>query len=131
MGFATTVGWFAVGCVLLTWLLGWLLDGVTPPPARLVASLRERHRGTDTVSMADEVLLELELRRIAERIQAEYAGCQPAKAERLRSWVIAYDSVLLELCEFSQIPPPRRGLPLSAEQRFALEHALVGSGRSW
>jgi hypothetical protein len=131
MGFATTVGWLALGCLLTGWLLGWLLEGVAPRPVRLLVALRERRRKACAVLDATPVLLELELKRIAERIQAEYAGCQPAKAERLRGWVIAYDSVLLDLCEVSDIPPPRRGLPLSAEQRFDLEYALVGCGHSW
>ena len=131
MSLATTVGWFVVATVLTWWLLGWLLDGVTPRPVRAVAALRPARSGPAVTDQARAVLLELELRRIADCIQAEYAGCQPAKAERVRSWVIAYDRVLLELCEVSEIPPPRRGLPLSAAQRFDLEHALVGSGRSW
>ena len=131
MGLATTVGWFVVAIVLMWWLFGWLLDGVPPRPVRVVAALRSGHSGPAVTEQAEAVLLELELRRIADCIQAEYAGCRPAKAERVRSWVIAYDRVLLELCEVSEIPPPRRGLPLSAAQRFDLEHALVGSGRSW
>lgn len=131
MGFATTVGWFVVGIVLTGWLLGWVLEGVAPRPVRMVAELRAGRTCAAVSEPARAVLLELELRRIADCIQAEYAGCRPAKAERLRSWVIAYDRVLLELCEVSDIPPPRRGLPLSASQRFDLEHALVGSGRSW
>ncbi|KAB7746150.1 hypothetical protein GA707_01050 [Nostocoides sp. F2B08] len=131
MGFATTVMWFVVGIVLARWLLGWLLDGVPPRPVRILAALRPRRPRSTVSEPTRAVLLELELRRIADCIQAEYASCRPAKAERLRSWVIAYDRVLLELCEVSEIPPPRRGLPLSAAQRFDLEHALVGSGRSW
>ena len=131
MAFVTTLAWFAVGCVVMGWLLGWLLDGKAPRPLRFVAALRPGRPCPVGGEQTRAVLLELELRRIAECIQAEYAGCRPAKAERLRSWVIAYDSVLLELCEVSEIPPPRRGLPLSAAQRFDLEHALVGSGRSW
>ena len=131
MGFVTTVGWFTGGCVLTAWLLGWLLEGTTPRPLRFVGGRLALRRGRPVSAPTPSVLLELELTRIAERIQQEYAGCQPAKAERLRGWVIAYDRVLLELCEHSGITPPNRGLPLSYAQRFDLEHALVGSGRSW
>ena len=132
MEVVTLLAGFALGCVLTAWMLGWVLEGTVPRPLRsLGRARRSRRRRSEPSDEATALLLELELRRLADRIQREYAGCQPAKAERLRGWVIAYDRVLLELCEVSEIPPPRRGLPLSATERFDLEHALVGSGRSW
>lgn len=122
----------ALACWVTSAALRWLIEDVVPRSLRPVSGWWERRRAGRAVTRpVDAVLLELELRRVAERLQQEYASAQPAKAERVRGWFIAYDRVLIELCESSSVPSPRRGLPLSADERFALEHALVGAGRSW
>lgn len=127
------IGWIAVVLYITSALLRWLLEGVAPRPVRYLTRVFEHRRGAPAPPPARVLLLELELRRIAERLQLEYASTQPAKAERVRSWFIAYDRVLIELCESSSLTPPRlhHQLPLSAEERFAVEHSLVGSGCSW
>jgi len=126
------VGWIVVVCWVISASLRWLLEGVAPRPVRyLIRVIEGRRRVAPSPSPEQVVLLELELRRIAEGLQLEYASAQPAKAERLRGWFIAYDRVLIELCESTSLTPPRRHLPLSAAERFAVEHSLVGSGRSW
>lgn len=112
----------------------WLVDGVPPHMARpLLRRLERRRVRRAGPRPAEFVLLELELElsRIAQCLQYEYLSPQPRKAERVRAWVIAYDQVLLEICEHSAVDAPRVALPLSAQERFRLEHVLVGVGRSW
>jgi hypothetical protein len=128
------VAWVALACYVISASLRWLLEGSAPRPLQSLVRLAERRRRAASLpSSATVVLLELELQRIAERLQQEYVSPQPAKAERVRGWMIAYDRVLIELCESSSVTPPRQHhrLPLSAEERFTVEHSLVGSGRSW
>lgn len=123
----------ALACWLLSSTLGWLIEGAIPRLLRPVSAWLESRRaaGRPRPGPADALLLELELARIAERLQHEYISEQPAKAERIRCWTLAYDRVLIELCESCSMPPPRSVPPLSAAERFTVEHALVGSGRTW
>lgn len=122
----------ALACWLLSVCLAWLIEGKAPRPVRAVSTWFDRRRSVrSTASCADTVILELELARIAERLQAEHLTVQPARAERVRSWTLAYDRVLIELCESCSMPPPRAVPPLSTAERSSLEHALVGAGRSW
>ena len=122
----------ALACWLLSAGLRWLIEGQPPRAVRTLSTWRDRRRSVRNArTCADTVILELELARIAERLQAEYFTVQPARAERVRSWTLAYDRVLIELCESCTMPAPRAVPPLSTAERFSLEHALVGAGRSW
>jgi hypothetical protein len=125
------VGSIVLACSVVSSGLGWLLEGRTPFVVRVTTDRAGRPRRRPQTTPDSPVLLELELRRIAARLQEEYESPQPAKAERVRGWVLAYDRVLIELCESCDLPPPRPVPPLSAAERFTVEHALVGTGRSW
>lgn len=122
----------ALACWAMSATLRWVIEDDPPRLVRAVgAAWSALGVGRPARSGADPVLLELELARIAERLQAEYFSDQPAKAERVRCWTLAYDRVLIELCESCSLDPPRPVPPLSAAERFTVEHTLVGSGRSW
>ena len=122
----------ATTCWLVSAALRWLIEDVLPRPVQALSSWVDRRRPRrGRADAADPVLLELELSRIVERLQAEYLSSQPAKAERIRCWTLAYDRVLIELCESCSVAPPRPIPPLSAAERCTVEHVLVGSGRSW
>ena len=122
----------AVGYWTVAVALKWLLEEVPPSGVRaLRRTLHDRRRVPPTVGPEDGILLELELARITGRLQAEYAARQPATAERIRGWTLAYDRVLLELCERESLPAPRPLPPLSRAERFDVERALIGAGRSW
>lgn len=118
------------------WIVGaaltWLVEDVVPAPlrplSRGVAGRYRRRRGEEPLP---DVLLELELRRLAAGVQREHSARAPGQAERIRSWMLAYDWVLIELGERCAVEPPRRSPPLSRAERGHLEHALVGQGRSW
>jgi hypothetical protein len=127
------IGTFALVCWVVSASLGWLFGEGPPVPLRGLLQWWDRRRPPNTTASdpAQAILLELELRRIADCLQYEYVSNRPAKAERIRSWTLAYDRVLIELCESCSVPPPRNIPPLSATERFTVEHTLVGSGRSW
>lgn len=122
----------ALGYCTVSVALKLLLGEVPARGARaLHRTPEDRRRVLPTVGPEDRILLELELARIAGRLQAEYAARRPASAERIRGWTLAYDRVLLELCESEDIPAPRQVPPLSRAERFDVERALIGNGRSW
>lgn len=126
------VGAIALGCWGVAVALTWLLEDVPPKGVRALSrAVADRRRVPPTVGPEDGVLLELELARIAGRLQAEYAARQPATAERIQGWSLAYDRVLLELCHQEALPAPRAVPPLSRAERFAVERALMANGRSW
>jgi hypothetical protein len=79
------VAWVALACYVISASLRWLLEGSAPRPLQSLVRLAERRRRAASLpSSATVVLLELELQRIAERLQQEYVSPQPAKAERVR-----------------------------------------------
>lgn len=125
------IGVIALVCWVISSGLDWIFEGRAPRVVRMLSARVGRLRRRPVAGAVSPVLLELELRRIATRLQEEYASPQPAKAERVRGWVLAYDRVLIELCDSCDLEPPRPVPPLSAAERFSVEHALVGTGRSW
>lgn len=77
------------------------------------------------------VLLGLELRRMSEQVRRVEAGNQPSPAERLAVCNLAYDLVLRDYCRSVGIPVPAGRGPLSRDQRFAMESALISAGHDW
>lgn len=79
-----------------------------------------------------ELLLHtLELRRLAAEVQKAHATCQPGKFLRVQASTGAYDDVLLELCRAAGVPSPRSRGPLSTDERFAVETALLAQRVEW
>lgn len=54
----------------------------------------------------------------------------PARAERLKAAVLAYDDVLLIACRTLDVPAPERG-PLDSVERLQTEAALAQHGLVW
>ena len=79
-----------------------------------------------------ELLLHtLELRRLAAEVQKAHATSQPGKFLRVQASTGAYDDVLLELCRAAGVPSPRSRGPLSTDERFAVEMALLAQRVEW
>ena len=79
-----------------------------------------------------ELLLHtLELRRLAAEVQKAHATCQPGKFLRVQASTGAYDDVLLELCRAAGVPQPRSRGPLSTDERFSVETALLAQRVEW
>ena len=78
-----------------------------------------------------DVLLSLELARLATEIQSAHESVQPHQAERLAASRGAYDLVLLELCDRAGIPRPPGRPPLDDRRRLDVEASLIGAGYSW
>lgn len=121
---------------LVAGLVAWFCGGRPPVLLRplvrwaepLVARLPGRRRHPDPLP---PVLLELELRRLAEGVQLAADSCQPAKAERLQAWTGAYDLALVDYCGSLGLVPAGCRAPLSAGERFDLESRLIGAGYDW
>lgn len=97
-------------------------------PAALEWVCEERWRRRPQVP---DVLLALELARLADEIQRTHETPQPHRAERLAASRGAYDLVLLELCDRAGIPRPQGRPPLDDRRRLDVEAALIGAGYSW
>lgn len=79
-----------------------------------------------------ELLLHtLELRRLAVEVQKAHATCQPGKYLRVQASTGAYDDVLLECCRAAGVTAPRSRGPLSTDERFAAETALLAQRVEW
>lgn len=76
----------------------------------------------------------LELQRLSRTVQRAHACDQPGKYERVRASEGAYDDVLLRTCRVAGVEHPAartvRG-PLSTDQRFQAETALMAGGVQW
>jgi len=130
-----------VVCLAVPWAVfgaqGVLLDWLTTdrPPRLLRAPIGwlgehlRRHRRLH--EPLPPVLLALELRRLTVEIRKVEEGNQPAKAARLAASTSAYDYVLLEYCRSLDVPVPAERAPLTANQRFTAEEALIGAGHDW
>lgn len=79
----------------------------------------------------DLLLRTLELRRLASEVQRAHATCQPGKFQRVQASTGAYDDVLLECCRAAGVPAPRSRGPLSTDERFAVETALLAQRVEW
>lgn len=97
-------------------------------PAALDWASHERWRRRPQVP---DVLLSLELARLATEIQRTHGSLQPHQAERLAASRGAYDMVLMELCDRAGISRPEGRPPLDDRRRLDLEAALIGAGYSW
>lgn len=79
-----------------------------------------------------ELLLRtLELRRLADEVQRAHATCEPGKFLRVRASTGAYDDVLLECCRAAGVSAPRHRGPLSTDERFEVESALMSRRVEW
>lgn len=99
------------------------------PAVRLKERIREHWK--TPAEPVPSVLLELELQRLAAYVRAVEGGDELSKAARLAAIRLAYDKVLLDLCVAADVPAPRQSPPLSADERFEAESALVGAGHGW
>lgn len=76
----------------------------------------------------------LELQRLSRTVQHAHACDQPGKYERVRASEGAYDDVLLRTCRVAGVEHAAaqavRG-PLSTDQRFEAETALMAGGVQW
>lgn len=76
----------------------------------------------------------LELQRLSRTVQRAHACDQPGKFERVRASEGAYDDVLLRTCRVAGVEHAAaevvRG-PLSTDQRFQAETALLAGGVQW
>lgn len=100
---------------------------------RWLCSLRRALSGRPQPSSSDVDLLlrTLELRRLAAEVQKAHATCQPGKYQRVRASTGAYDDVLLECCRAAGVSAPRSRGPLSTDERFEAEAALLSHRVEW
>jgi hypothetical protein len=120
-------------------VLEWFATGKPPRTVRWLADrlrLRLRRfrlfrRRRPEPEPLPPVLLGLELRRLGGELQRIDASDLPAKAMRLRACTAAYDYVLLECCRTVDVPVPATATPLTRDQRFTAETALLEAGFSW
>lgn len=122
-------------CVAQVEALRWVTEGRVPRPLRPLArgALRVRRslRRRPPVEPVPPVLLGLELRRLAAEVRRIEADRQPHRAARIAAALAAYDRVLVELCDYAEVPAPRGLPPLSSHARLDLEADLVASGVDW
>ncbi|MEO6789714.1 MAG: hypothetical protein ABI249_08320 [Ornithinibacter sp.] len=124
--------WFVAQCEVIR----WLSEGETPrllrPLARRVGSVRRALGWEPRVQEPlPDILLALELRRLAAEVRRVEEGTQPHPAARRQAALAAYDRVLLQLCETADLPTACGLPPLSARRRLELETGLVSSGVDW
>jgi hypothetical protein len=113
--------------------LEWFATGRLPSPLASLANRQQKHRARrrTTPEAMPAALLGLELRRLGGELQRIDASDLPAKAMRLRACTAAYDYVLLECCRTVDVPVPATVTPLTRDQRFTAETALLQAGFSW
>lgn len=113
--------------------LEWFASGRLPAPMAALSRRLERRRASRRPSpeAMPPALLGLELRRLGGELQRIDASDLPAKAMRLRACTAAYDYVLLECCRSVDVPVPATATPLTRDQRFTAETALLEAGFSW
>jgi hypothetical protein len=117
--------------------LRWLTGAGPPRVFRPFVAFAERHpvrlpwRHRSRPQPLPDILLVLELRRMAAEVRRVEDGVQPHRAARLRAVMAAYDHVLLELAAVSHVPAPVGQVPLSQRARLEVETALVSSGVDW
>lgn len=123
--------WFVAG--VIAWFCGGRPPRLLRPLVRRVESLLARWPGRPSRRRdpLPSVLLELELRRLAEGLQRAADSRQPATAERLQAWTGAYDLALVDYCGSLGLVPPGCRAPLTARERFDLESRLIGAGYDW
>lgn len=121
--------------ILLFQCLNWATGGEPPrllrPLAAGAARLTARIPWRRREEPLPDVLLALELRRMAAEVRRVEEGCQPHRAERLRAAMTAYDLVLLELAANNDVPTPPTRPPLTHRDRFEVETGLMSCGVDW
>ncbi len=134
--------WMSLLAVPGLWFVGqsealkWLTEGETPESLRsVVRAVRRVQRALGIGPRVEEplpdILLALELRRLAAEVQKAEESQQPHRAARRAAALAAYDRVLVELCESADLPTTSGLPPLSARHRLELETGLVSSGLDW
>jgi hypothetical protein len=134
---------FCVSLALATGVAGRALRALTrrpwPRTRRFAAALADavgvRPRRPEPPDEEVELLIcTLELQRLSRTVQRAHATDQPGKFERVRASEGAYDDVLLRTCRLAGVVHPAaeaaRG-PLSTDQRFQAETALLAGGVHW
>ncbi len=116
--------------------LRFVSSGETPqslrPLVRWVRGVRrELGWGPHIEEPLPDILLALELRRLAAEVRRVEEGREPHAAARRQAALAAYDRVLLQLCETADLPTASGLPPLSARHRLELETGLVSSGLDW
>lgn len=71
-----------------------------------------------------------DLRRLNAYLEELDRSDAPARAERLKAAVLAYDDVLLIACRTLDVPAPERA-PLASVERLQTEAALAQHGLVW
>lgn len=104
---------------------------LTAVGAALGVRVREPSREDEEVEL---LICTLELQRLSRTVQRAHACDQPGKYERVRASEGAYDDVLLRTCRVAGVEHAAaqvvRG-PLSTDQRFQAETALLAGGVQW
>lgn len=122
---------FAVFMEGVSSLLRWWLRGDPPALLRPLVVRADARRRRACPPPVPDVLLGLELARLAVEVQRLEAADVPCKAERLDACRGAYDLVLMDLCERAGIPRPAGRPPLSPHRRLRVEAELIAAGYEW
>lgn len=113
-------------------VIDWLAHSKVPRPLRGIARrLAQWHAARRPAPVAlPPVLFELELRRLGAEVTRALDADQPAKAARVAAARAAYDTVLIDYGRSVgiEVPGTTGRVPLGAQDRFAVEEALVGAG---
>lgn len=132
--FLLYLGVVAVTCFalpLLMALMAWVLTGRPPAAfAGLARSVEGRFRRSASTPVPD-VLLELELARLARAVQQARDTPRPGQALHVRASTAAYDHVLLSCCGRVGLTAPTTTPPLSDRERFEVETRLMEAGVTW
>jgi hypothetical protein len=111
-------------------LATWAVSG--RPPEWIADALQRRNdRLHPATTEMPSVLLQLELSRLALSVQQVENSDPYGRALRLRAIRSAYDDVLVRCCHSMGIEAPEGPRPLSDQQRFDAEQALIGAGVEW
>lgn len=134
---------FCVSLALATGVAGRVLRALRRRPwtrTRRVLSALGRALGVQVREPVREdervelLICTLELQRLSRSVQRAHACDQPGKYERVRASEGAYDDVLLRTCRVAGVEHRAaqvvRG-PLSTDERFDAETALLAGGVHW